>query len=191
MQTSKTNQHPPKRHRLQPSWLPREPYTWEKVWLAMVCTLFICVFLILLLSSDALASTFKPGKLLNVDIQVPTMQLATLHVEEEVGMDVNHVKDEIEFITSDDPSPLTKRSGVNYYNGRKETWYSQRVLPGGGLSIPGRHVDSNGLIRDASGYIVVAASDLAKGTILDTSLGIGKVYDCGCAEGTTDIYTNW
>ena len=86
---------------------------------------------------------------------------------------------------------LTPEGGVNYYNGRKETWYSQRVLPGGGLDIPGRHVDEAGLIRDEDGYICVAASDLEYGTVVETSLGTGKVYDTGCAPGTTDIYTDW
>lgn len=86
---------------------------------------------------------------------------------------------------------LTKAKGVNYFNGYRETWYSQRVLPGGGLNIPGRYVDNYGLIRDKDGYICVASSDLSKGTVVKTSLGTGKVYDCGCASGTIDIYTNW
>ena len=86
---------------------------------------------------------------------------------------------------------LTKSKGVNYFNGHKETWYSQRVLPGGGLKIPGRHVDGQGLVCDGDGYICVASSDYSKGTIVETSLGTGKVYDCGCASGTIDIYTDW
>lgn len=86
---------------------------------------------------------------------------------------------------------LTKSKGVNTYNNRKETWYSQRVLPGNGLNIPGRHVGSDGVIRDADGYICVAASDLSKGSTVETSLGTAKVYDTGCAGGVTDIYTNW
>lgn len=86
---------------------------------------------------------------------------------------------------------LTKSGGVYYYNGHKETWYSQRVLPGGGLKIPGRHVASDGTIRDENNYICVASSDYKKGTIVETSLGTGKVYDCGCASGTIDIYTDW
>lgn len=88
---------------------------------------------------------------------------------------------------------LTKRGGV-YWNpntGLKETWYSQRVLPGGGLNIPGRHVNEEGFVCDADGYICVASSDYAKGTVLETSRGIGKVYDCGCASGTVDLYTDW
>lgn len=86
---------------------------------------------------------------------------------------------------------LTRSGGVNYFNGRRETWYSQRVLPGGGLNIPGRHVAEDGTIRDADNYIVVAASDLAYGTIIETSLGTAKVYDTGCAPGTTDVYVDW
>lgn len=86
---------------------------------------------------------------------------------------------------------LTKSKGVNYFNGHKETWYSQKVLPGGGLNIPGRHVAVDGTIRDKDNYICVASSDYPKGTIVETSLGTGKVYDTGCASGTIDIYTNW
>lgn len=86
---------------------------------------------------------------------------------------------------------LTKSGGVNYYNGQKETYYSQRVLPGGGLNIPGRHVADDGTIRDADGYIVVASSDLTYGSEVQTSLGDGKVYDSGCASGVVDIYTDW
>ena len=86
---------------------------------------------------------------------------------------------------------LTKEGGVNYYNGRRETWYSQQVLPGGGLDIPGRHVDERGIVCDVDGYICVASSDLEYGSLVNTSLGIGKVYDSGCASGTVDIYTNW
>ena len=86
---------------------------------------------------------------------------------------------------------LTRSGGVYYFNGRRETWYSQRVLHGGGLNIPGRYVAEDGTIRDADGYICVAASDLPYGSTIETSLGMGKVYDTGCAAGTTDIYTDW
>lgn len=86
---------------------------------------------------------------------------------------------------------LTKEKGVNYFNGHRETYYSQRVLPGHGLNIPGRHVASDGTIRDANGYLCLASSDYPKGTIVQTSLGPGIVYDSGCASGTIDIYTDW
>lgn len=88
---------------------------------------------------------------------------------------------------------LTKRRGTLNFNGHKETFYSEKVLPGNGLKIPGRHVADDGTIRDENGFICVAADPgfLAKGTILITSLGPAKVYDCGCAYGTVDIYVNW
>lgn len=90
-------------------------------------------------------------------------------------------------------SGLTKSGGVYYYNGRKETWYSQRESGQHitASSIPGRTVGSDGIIRDSNGYICVAASDLPLGSTIETSLGTGKVYDTGCANGTTDIYTDW
>lgn len=92
---------------------------------------------------------------------------------------------------------LTKQSGVCYNNpyGYKETWYSQRVLPGGGLRIPGRHVDSRGLVCDADGYICVAINvndtRFPYGSIMETSLGLAKVYDHGCARGVIDVYVDW
>lgn len=88
---------------------------------------------------------------------------------------------------------LTKSGGV-YYNtktGLKETWYSQRVLPGGGLKIPGRHVNSEGFVCDQDEYICVASSTYPKGTIIETSRGMGKVYDSGCKPGILDIYVDW
>jgi hypothetical protein len=86
---------------------------------------------------------------------------------------------------------LTKELGRIKFNGHWETWYSQKVLPGKGLKIPGRHVDSRGLVCDGSGYICVATTLVKMGEKINTSLGMGKRYDtCGVAN-TVDIYTNW
>lgn len=89
--------------------------------------------------------------------------------------------------------PLTATMGVKWFEGHRETWYSQKVLPGPGLNIPGRHVADDGTVRDAEGYIVIACdlSYAARGSIILTSLGPGKVYDTGCAYGTLDIYVDW
>lgn len=77
------------------------------------------------------------------------------------------------------------------YNGYLWTWYSQRVLPGYGLRIPGRHVNRDGYVADSNGYIVLASKWHAKGTILSTPLGYtGKVYDY-CPEGNIDVYVDW
>ena len=91
------------------------------------------------------------------------------------------------------PSRLTQSKGAIYFNGHKETYYSQKVLPGPSLNIPGRHVADDGTVRDGEGYICVAANTayMSRGAILITSLGPAKVYDSGCAVGVIDIYVNW
>lgn len=82
--------------------------------------------------------------------------------------------------------------GVINWNGYRWTWYSQKILPGYGLDIPGRYVDANGYVCDENNYICLASNDLPKGTIVSTPFGkSGKVYDCGCASGTLDVYVNW
>ena len=88
---------------------------------------------------------------------------------------------------------LSVSRGALYFNGHKETYYSEKVLPGESLPIPGRHVAEDGTIRDGDGYICVAADGayMPKGSILITSLGPAKVYDSGCAYGTIDIYVSW
>lgn len=88
---------------------------------------------------------------------------------------------------------LTKSNGVVYYNGHKETWYSI-YEPGQTVTardIPGKHIADDGTIRDCEGYICVASSDLDFYTIVLTTVGPGKVYDCGCSSGTIDVYTTW
>lgn len=84
-----------------------------------------------------------------------------------------------------------KSAGVIYENGITYTWYSQNVLPGGGLNIPGRHVGENNFIYDGNGNIAVASSDYEYGTMVDTPFGTGVVYDSGASSGIIDIYTNF
>lgn len=80
-------------------------------------------------------------------------------------------------------------AGVVNWNGYKFTYYSQSVLPGGGLVIPGRHVNADGYVADADGYIVLASST-PKGTVIDTPFGAqGKVYDRGTVGNHFDVYT--
>ena len=83
-----------------------------------------------------------------------------------------------------------RKAGVVYYNGYKFTYYSEKVLPGPGLKIPGRHSDGN-FVRDGDGYICVASCDLPKGTVVATPFGKGKVYDVCRDSGTIDIYVSW
>lgn len=78
--------------------------------------------------------------------------------------------------------------GVVYSGGYKFTYYSQSVLPGGGLVIPGRHVNAAGYVSDGDGYIVAAGS-MAKGTVIPTPFGApAKIYDRGTYGNHIDIY---
>lgn len=79
--------------------------------------------------------------------------------------------------------------GIVNWNGYKYTYYSQRVLPGQGLRIPGRHINKGGYVADKDGYIVLA-NDRPKGTVLPTPFGyMGKVYDRGTYGNHIDVYT--
>lgn len=84
---------------------------------------------------------------------------------------------------------LNSYDGINYYNGNKETYYSSNVLYH--YMTPQWTLREDGVWTDSEGYVVVASSDLAYGSTVDTSLGMGKVYDSGCASGVVDIYTAW
>lgn len=85
--------------------------------------------------------------------------------------------------------------GVVNWGGYKFTYYSQGVLPGGGLSIPGRHVNGGGFVADGDGYIVLAAPyGISHGTVFSTPFGAaGKVYDtcatCSTSPMWLDVYT--
>lgn len=90
---------------------------------------------------------------------------------------------------------LTRSNGSIRYNGHRETWYSTKE-PGQTVTavrIPGKHVAEDGIIRDADGYVCVAANQryLRIYSTLMTSVGPAKVYDTGCSYGTIDIYTTW
>lgn len=79
-------------------------------------------------------------------------------------------------------------SGVVNWGGYKFTYYSQSILPGGGLAIPGRHVNADGYVSDGDGYIVLAGS-APKGTVYDTPFGYkGKIYDRGTYGNHLDVY---
>lgn len=86
-------------------------------------------------------------------------------------------------------SGLTKQSGVNYYDGRRETYYSSNVLYH--YRTPEWTVDSEGFYRDSAGRYVVAASDMPQGSVFQGSKGECIVADSGCAANTTDYYVNW
>lgn len=86
-------------------------------------------------------------------------------------------------------SGLTAASGVNYYGGRRETYYSSRVLYH--YLTPEWTCDAEGFWRDSAGRYVVASNDYAQGTVIDTSKGTSIVLDSGCPSGTVDFYVSW
>ncbi len=88
---------------------------------------------------------------------------------------------------------LTRSNGSIRVFGHRETWYSTNESAGQAtaVEIPDKHVADDGTIRDKDGYICVASSDLPFYSIVMTSVGPAKVYDCGCSHGTIDVYTNW
>lgn len=88
-----------------------------------------------------------------------------------------------------------QQKGVVNWEGTKFTYYSEKVLPGPGLNIPGRKVSSDGYVVDKDGNIVLAAPrGIKHGKIYQTPFGHqGKVYDT-CGSCTTsplwlDVYT--
>lgn len=88
-----------------------------------------------------------------------------------------------------------RQRGVIRWGGKKWTWYTQRILPGYGLHIPGRHLDKNGFVCDKDDYIVVAITRSARKSrlVVPTPFGkYGKCYDCGGGGSAwRDVYCNW
>lgn len=86
-------------------------------------------------------------------------------------------------------------AGVHFDEGSgfSYTYYSQRVLPGGGLTIPGRHVNEEGYVVDINECLCLASDDLPYGTIVKVPFGTGLavVYDCGGGFGNLDVYVDW
>ena len=80
--------------------------------------------------------------------------------------------------------------GVWYDDNYRYTWYSSNAAYH--YRTPEWSAGSDGIYRDSEGYVVVASSDYAQGTVIeDTPFGAAKVYDTGCASGTLDVYTNY
>lgn len=87
-----------------------------------------------------------------------------------------------------------QNTGVIDWGGYEWTYYSELILPGEGLDIPGRHTTEDGYVCDGDGYVVIAADldMLPRYSVVDTPFGrTGKVYDTGCSYGTLDVYVGW
>lgn len=125
--------------------------------------------------------------------ELKTEVVSEVTTEQKTEETTEVIEETTEAISVNSGGHLTRAGGVFYFNGYKETWYSTNEVAGQNtaVDIPGKHADENGLIRDADGYICVASSDLPFYTVIETSWGTAKVYDCGCSHGTIDIYTTW
>ena len=88
---------------------------------------------------------------------------------------------------------LTPSSGVNWFNGCKETYYNLNmsgvVANAKNMGIEGDYWVRGDGVKMYGGYVIVAAQ-MDKGTIIDTSLGAGIVLDW-CPAGTIDIAVSW
>lgn len=130
-------------------------------------------------NSTSVTTPSKP----EVDEEKPSQPVKPSQPTESTGNN-NNTNSNSGFISLDD----FLFQGVVYANGYKFTYYSQSVLPGGGLSIPGRHVNANGYVCDGDGYIVAAGS-LAMGSVVPTPFGASaKIYDRGTTGNHIDIY---
>ena len=80
------------------------------------------------------------------------------------------------------PDGLNSFDGVNYHEGRTETYYSaDNAVYRDQLT-----VDDQGFYRDDQGRYAVAVSDMPEGTVFQGSQGECIVVDSGCEPGTTD-----
>lgn len=92
---------------------------------------------------------------------------------------------------------LTKSNGSLEFNGHHETWYSSKEGKVGqeyATPVTGRHLADDGTYRDKDGFIILATRQVLwhYGDIIITSVGPGKVYDCGPEwERIVDVSTNW
>ena len=88
---------------------------------------------------------------------------------------------------------LTPQSGVNWFNGHKETYYnldmSGVIANAQAMGIQGNYWVRGDGVKMYGDYVIVAAQ-LPKGTIVATSLGTGIVLDY-CPAGTYDIAVTW
>lgn len=88
---------------------------------------------------------------------------------------------------------LTPSSGINWFNGRKETYYNLNmagvVSNAHAMGIDGDYWVRGDGVKMYGSYVIVAAQ-MAKGTIIATSLGTGIILDY-CQAGTIDIATVW
>lgn len=171
--------------------------------LVITMLIFLCVMLVLTgCSAQPQAKAIEPVPALQVNDKVATKAQCNPASEQESKMEEEQAEvAELDAMTYEEPQPqasyecaaqdgmLTQQGGVNWYNGKKETYYSSNVLYH--YMTPEWNCGSDGVWRDSDGYVILASSDMEYGTVHETSLGAGRVYDTGCPEGVVDVYVSW
>ena len=88
-----------------------------------------------------------------------------------------------------------EENGVIEYNGYYFTYYSELVMPGEGLYIPGRWTDEYGFVRDGNGNLCLASNTpdtMARFSTVYTPWGLGVIYDYGTGnDAVIDVYVGW
>ena len=106
------------------------------------------------------------------------------------------------FVNQADASVLTKKGGVNYYEGHKETWYdldmTRIVKRAKSKGVPGDYWENENGLKMYGRFVIVAADFETHpyGSVVLTSLGVpGIVLDTGKFAETNkdqiDIAVNW
>ena len=88
-----------------------------------------------------------------------------------------------------------EENGVIEYNGYYFTYYSELVMPGEGLYIPGRWTDEYGFVRDGNGNLCLASNTpdtMDRFSTVYTPWGLGVIYDYGTGnDAVIDVYVGW
>lgn len=153
------------------------------------------------LSLEAEATPIPIEELQVVEVHIPTCT----PIPTPLPTEIPYEEQEIEPEPTEEPAPVMsqvsetvsasdfKFLGKIYWGDWYWTWYSDRVLSGGGLNIPGRHYDESNFICDENDYICLASDVLPYGTVIDTPFGKqGKIYDCGVgSDFIVDVYVHF
>lgn len=151
-------------------------------------TAIVMIGIVILVSHFALNSIAEQ----DADAKRQDKLIATLEKETYTHVDLAETV-EVETVVYKMMTPKEFRErGVIEYNGWKFTYYSENVLPGGGLEIPGRHSDGT-FVRDENGFLCVACNDIPQGELVDTPFGLAIVYDLvgEGGDGVIDIYVSF
>lgn len=142
---------------------------------------------------------------LEVFFNAPEETEENVEVSSDLNLENQYVDPPVEEYVIEEPQaeiyemPLTEHlipiedflfMGIVHWGGFKYSYYSEKILPGGGLNIPGRH-NSGGFVRNGDGLIVLASNFYEKGTILPTPFGSDGIvldYCPECASNQLDCY---